>query len=82
MYGKLQRLVRGGLIMGFEIFGFGHSKPELWLVPKTSAYMKNLDVYLYNWSGIWSAKRINPRSGDFSMIYRVSHGTSYSCFQY
>ena len=35
-----------GLIIGFEHFGFGHSKPELWLVQKTSAYMKNLDVYL------------------------------------
>ena len=38
-----------GLIIGFEIFGFGHSKPELWLVQK-----RGICVTFFNfWEKYW-----------------------------
>ena len=38
-----------GLIIGFEIFGFGHSKPELWLVRKTPICL----TFCHFWEKYW-----------------------------
>jgi len=38
-----------GLIIGFEIFGFGPSKPELWLVRKMGICL----TFCHFWEKYW-----------------------------